>query len=83
MTNKTFIGLKPFPKNKESRVCYITDEIIEILLQQKAFKLPKNDFVFHVEWPCVVSMGFQMVFLLTQVRLRMNALSVIQNLQKC
>ena len=32
MSNKTFIELKPFPKNKEPRVCYITDEIMTILL---------------------------------------------------
>ena len=49
MTNKTFIELKPFPKNKEPRPCYITDEIMEILMRRKAFKHPKNDFVFHVD----------------------------------
>ena len=49
MTNKTFLELKPFPKNKEPRVCYITDEIMEILLQRKAFRIDQNEFVFHVE----------------------------------
>ncbi len=49
MSNKTFLELKPFPKNKEPRACYITDEIMEILNRRKAFKLPDNDFVFHVE----------------------------------
>ena len=49
MTNKTFMELKAFPKNKETRVCYITDEIRDILLRQKAFKIHGNDFVFHVE----------------------------------
>lgn len=49
MINKTFIELKPFPKNKETRVCYITDEIRDILLRQKAFQISGNSFVFHVE----------------------------------
>lgn len=49
MTNKTYLELKPFPKNKEARVCYITDEIMEILLKRKYFKIDGNDFVFHVE----------------------------------
>jgi integrase len=49
MTNKTFLELKLFPKNKETRVCYITDEIRDILLRQRAFKIPGNDFVFHVK----------------------------------
>ncbi|MBL6991088.1 MAG: tyrosine-type recombinase/integrase [Bacteriovoracaceae bacterium] len=49
MTNKTFVELKPFPKNKETRVCYITDEIRDILMRQKAFQIEGNDFVFHVE----------------------------------
>lgn len=49
MTNKTFIELKPFPKNKEPRPVFITDEIMEILERRKAFKLPQNDYVFHVE----------------------------------
>lgn len=49
MSNKTFVELKPFPKNKETRVCYITDEIRDILLRRKAFQIKGNDFVFHVE----------------------------------
>lgn len=49
MSNKTFLELKPFPKNKEPRPCYITDEIMEILLRRESFKQPNNDFVFHVE----------------------------------
>ena len=36
MTNKTFVELKPFPKNKETRVCYITDEIRDILILSSA-----------------------------------------------
>ncbi|MBL7664276.1 MAG: tyrosine-type recombinase/integrase [Bacteriovoracaceae bacterium] len=47
MSHKTYQELKPFPKNKEARVCYITDEILEILMRRKAFK--ENSFVFHVE----------------------------------
>lgn len=47
--NKTFLELKPFPKNKEPRPVFITDEIMEILKKREAFRLPGNDFVFHVE----------------------------------
>lgn len=49
MTSKTFLELKPFPKNKEARVCYITDEIMSILQSRLAFKKDGNNFVFHVE----------------------------------
>ena len=49
MEKKTYLELKPFPKNKEARVCYVTDEIMEILIRRKAFKMPNNNFVFHVE----------------------------------
>ncbi|MCT4641502.1 MAG: tyrosine-type recombinase/integrase [Bacteriovoracaceae bacterium] len=49
MSHKTFIELKPFPKNREARPVYITDEILEILKRRKAFKLDDNDFVFHVD----------------------------------
>lgn len=48
MTAKTFISLKNFPKNKEPRPVYITKEIAEILQRREAFRLPGNDFVFHV-----------------------------------
>lgn len=48
MTAKTFISLKNFPKNKEPRPVYITKEIAEILERRAAFRLPANDFVFHV-----------------------------------
>jgi integrase len=46
---KVFVALNPFPKTKEIRVCFITDEIMEILLKQKALQIPGNDFVFHIE----------------------------------
>lgn len=48
-TNKTFYELKPFPKNKEARPVFITDEIMEILKKREAFRISGNDFVFHVE----------------------------------
>jgi integrase len=48
-SHKVFLELKPFPKNKEPRPVFITDEILEILEQRKAFKECKCDFVFHVE----------------------------------
>lgn len=47
--DKTFLELKPFPKNKESRPVFITNEIMEILKRREAFRIPGNDFVFHVE----------------------------------
>lgn len=47
--NKMFVELKPFPKNREARAVYITDEILEILTRREAFRLPGNNFVFHVE----------------------------------
>lgn len=49
MTKKTFVELKPFPKNKETRVCYITDEMLSIFNEMKALRLQNNDYVFHVE----------------------------------
>lgn len=49
MRLKTFIELKPFPKNKETRAVFITDEIMVILKHREAFRIPGNGFVFHVE----------------------------------
>lgn len=49
MSSKTFIELKAFPKNRESRPVFITDEIEAILKRQSAFRIPNNDFVFHVD----------------------------------
>ena len=49
MSSKVFIELKEFPKNKEPRVCFLTDEILEILFQRKAFQIRGNNYVFHVE----------------------------------
>lgn len=46
---KTFKELKPFPKNRESRAVFITDEILAILKRRETFRIPGNNFVFHVE----------------------------------
>jgi len=45
-----FKELKPFPKNKESRAVYITDEIYEILKRRERDRIEDNDYVFHIEW---------------------------------
>jgi integrase len=47
--HKKFQGLKPFPKNKEPRPVYITDELMEILKRREAFRCDGCDYVFHVE----------------------------------
>jgi len=49
MKSKTFVELKPFPKNREPRPAYITDEILEVLQRREAFRIPGCDYVFHVE----------------------------------
>lgn len=49
MSTKMFIELKPFPKNREPRAVFITDEIMTILKRREAFRISGNDFVFHVE----------------------------------
>jgi len=49
MSSKMFIELKAFPKNREPRAVFITDEILEILKHRQAFRLAGNDYVFHVE----------------------------------
>jgi len=49
MTNKTFIELKPFPKNKEARSAYLTDELLEVLKIRHALRIEGCDFVFHVD----------------------------------
>jgi integrase len=49
MSTKMFIELKPFPKNREARAVFITDEIYEVLRRRQAFRMPGNDYVFHVE----------------------------------
>jgi integrase len=49
MTTKQFLELNKFPKNKEPRPLFLTDEIMEVLKRRKAFKTEGNDFVFHVE----------------------------------
>lgn len=47
--NKMFKELKPFPKNKEPRAVYITDEIYEILKRGEVDRIEGNDFVFQIE----------------------------------
>lgn len=47
--NKVFVELKLFPKNRETRIVFITDEIMEVLRHREAFRLPGNNFVFHVD----------------------------------
>jgi integrase len=63
MSSKTFIELKPFPKNKEPRPCYITDEIMDILMRRQVFQIDGNDFVFHVEGSpinyCTVQLNYR------------------------
>ncbi len=49
MSSKMFIELKPFPKNRESRAVFITDEILAVLKRRQAFRIPGNDYVFHVD----------------------------------
>jgi len=48
-SSKLFTTLKNFPKNKENRPVFITQEILEILQRRAAFRLPGNNFVFHVD----------------------------------
>ena len=48
-SSKTFVKLNPFPKNREPRTVYMTDEIYEILKRRSAFQQQGNNFVFHVE----------------------------------
>lgn len=48
-SHKKFLELKPFPKNREARPVFITDEIKEILEQRLPFKEGNCDYVFHVE----------------------------------
>ncbi len=48
MSTKMFIVLKKFPKNRETRVVFITDEIMQILERRKAFRIPGNDYLFHI-----------------------------------
>lgn len=49
MSSKMYIGLNPYPKNKEPRPVYITDELKEILERRKSQRVDGNNFVFHVE----------------------------------
>ncbi len=46
---KTFRELKTFPKNRETRAVFITDEILQILKRREESRIPGNNYVFHVE----------------------------------
>ena len=48
-SSKSFVSLNPHPKNKEPRVIYMTPGLETILRKRLAFKIPGNNFVFHVE----------------------------------
>ena len=48
-TTKTFIRLNPFPKTKEVREVYITDEILNIISRRIKMKSEASDFLFQVE----------------------------------
>ncbi|MGB0452482.1 MAG: site-specific integrase [Bacteriovoracaceae bacterium] len=49
MTNKVFISLNAFPKNREPRTIYLTKELNEILQRRLENKDSDSDYVFHVE----------------------------------
>jgi integrase len=49
MTKKTYLGLNPFPKNKEARLVYLTDELLEIIERRLVLKNTDSDFLFHVD----------------------------------
>lgn len=48
-TNKTFLELKPFPKNRETREVYIHKELKEIIERRLKQKHPNCDYLFHIE----------------------------------
>ncbi len=47
--SKTFVELNPFPKNKEPRYVFITDELMEIIKRRLIQRWPGSNFLFHVE----------------------------------
>lgn len=63
MSTKMFIELKLFPKNREPRAVFITDEILQILKRREAFRIAGNDYVFHVEGEplnyCTIQVNFR------------------------
>lgn len=48
-TTKTFIRLNPFPKTKEVREVYITEEILSIISRRMKMKTETSGFLFQVE----------------------------------
>lgn len=47
--SKTFVELNPFPKNKEPRIVFITDELMEIIRRRLMQRWPGSNFLFHVD----------------------------------
>jgi integrase len=47
MSRKIYINLNPFPKNKEPRVVYLTDELLEIVNRRLTLRDKKSDFLFQ------------------------------------
>lgn len=45
---KEFVELKANPKSGDIRSCFITDDLLEVLIRRKANKNKSNDYVFHV-----------------------------------
>lgn len=49
MDSKLYEGLNEFPKNREPRTAYMTDELMSVLKRRLPFKVDDCGFVFHVE----------------------------------
>lgn len=47
--NKTFVELKPFPKNKHLRQCHVTSLMLDIIKRRMKFKTKGCNFLFHIE----------------------------------
>lgn len=47
-TNKIFSYLKPYPKNRQVRYCYLNDFLLEIVERRIRMKAKGSDFLFHV-----------------------------------
>lgn len=48
-TNKVFLYLKAFPKNKQIRFCYINDLLLEVIERRLKYKIPGCNFLFHYQ----------------------------------
>lgn len=62
-THKVFVKLKEYPKNREPRPIYLTDELLGILKRRRAFQLDDCGYVFHVEGKplnyCTIQMNYR------------------------